>query len=247
MGIGYDAVNVAALPAGGDWYLGYIDGMNTTGHYAKVRARFPTATILKVTTTGQNAADICDVESGDATVQIAVNGVKGGLYDIVYSQTSNQAALTAGLKGRQWGYFAADPTGVPHLVPGSLATQWAWPGYGSPGNYDISESVNVPVPPPPAPSTPPEAEMLASTPTGNGYWIVHPDGSIWAYGDATYLGGANPGAPVTPGGPPVPAGLLAAGEVVTSVTAHPSKQGYWLHTNAAHVFAFGASGFHGNA
>jgi hypothetical protein len=27
-------------------------------------------------------------------------------------------------------YWIADPTGVPHVLPGSMATQWYWgPGY----------------------------------------------------------------------------------------------------------------------
>ena len=89
--------------------------------------------------------------------------------------------------------------------------------------------------------------MLDHTPSGNGYWIVHSDGSVWSFGDAQYLGGCNPGAPAKAGGPGIPAGLLSAGESITSITAHPTAQGYWLHSDHGHVYAFGAAPYHGNA
>ena len=79
----YDAVDVAAIPANAQIILAYIDGYYQT--YSAVRARFPNALILTVTTTGLNAADICDVESGDATPAIAAKGVAAGLYKTVYS------------------------------------------------------------------------------------------------------------------------------------------------------------------
>jgi hypothetical protein len=42
------------------------------------------------------------------------------------------ATLPASMRSRiRW--WIADPTGVPHIVPGSDATQWFWGA-----NYDIS-------------------------------------------------------------------------------------------------------------
>ena len=82
--------------------------------------------------------------------------------------------------------------------------------------------------------------MLASTPSGNGYWIVHPDGSIWAFGDAQYLGGCNVGAPVA-------GGAFAAGEIAITITAHPGGAGYWILSSHGHVYSFGAAGYHGAA
>ena len=65
--------------------------------------------------------------------------------------------------------------------------------------------------------------MLDHTPSGNGYWIVHSDGSVWSFGDAQYCGGCNPGAPAQAGKPGIPAGLLAAGELhLVMVAAWPS-------------------------
>ena len=179
------------------------------------------------------------MESGDATPAGAAAWVRAGKGRGVYSDTSTKSALDAALKGLNWWWFAADPTGVPHIAAGSLATQWAWPGHGSPGNYDISAALSIPAPRPPAPPAPPlESHMIASSPSGNGYWILHPDGSVYAYGDAKYFGGLNPGAPV--GG-----GTLPAGQTAISIESHPGGEGYWILSSSHQVYAFGAAGYHG--
>ena len=85
-----------------------------------------------------------------------------------------------------------------------------------------------------------EQNMIASSHTGGGYYIAHKDGSVWAFGDAQYAGGCNPGAPVA-------GGSLAATESVITITSHPTATGYWLYTDHGHVYAFGAAQFHGNA
>jgi hypothetical protein len=79
--------------------------------------------------------------------------------------------------------------------------------------------------------------MIASTPSGNGYWICRADGSVWSFGDAQYLGGCNPGA----------SAAMPAGETVTGFASHPGAQGYWIHTSGNHVYAFGQAGYHGAA
>jgi hypothetical protein len=127
----------------------------------------------------------------------------------------------------------------------------AWGGhYGCPGTlranqrgqilYLASLIVNPPAPKPPTPppAPPQEDEMLDHTPSGNGYWILKPDGSVWSYGDAQYHGGLNPGAPV--GGGAMPAGVTAK-----SITAHPTQQGYWIYTTGGGVYAFGAAKYYG--
>lgn len=159
----YDAVDVSAIPSSATTILAYIDGNYVT--YPAVRSRFPNARILTVTTNGKNHADICDVESHDATPDIAAAGVRAGLYPTVYSDTSTKPALDSALSGLTWQWYAADPTGVPHLVPDSVATQYAWPGFGSPGNYDISTTNGTyPSPPPPIPAPTPGDSSMAQSP-----------------------------------------------------------------------------------
>ncbi len=148
----YDAVQVSALPSGGA-YLGYVDGGYVT--YPLVREMYPTALILPITVAGEVAAKICDVEGGDATPEIAAEGVRRGLYDTIYCNLSTQPLVAAACQGLDWNWYAADPTGWPHIVVGSVATQWGWPGIGSPGNYDISWTDGV------WPGvTPPKAQVL---------------------------------------------------------------------------------------
>jgi hypothetical protein len=102
-----------------------------------------------------------------------------------------------------------------------------------------------PTPPPAAKDIP----MITSTPSGNGYWVAKSDGSVWSYGDAQYLGGLNPGAPLYPGGPGIPAGSLVPGDYVIGIAAHPQvldgAQGYWLTTAEGRVYAFGTSDYFG--
>ena len=53
-----------------------------------------------------------------------------------------------------------------------------------------SRSVMIAAPPtPPTPTTPSTAgSVLAATPDGGGYWIAHPDGGVFSYGDAVFHG-----------------------------------------------------------
>lgn len=73
------------------------------------------------------------------------------------------------------------------------------------------------------------AVSLASTPSGNGYWIATADGGVYAFGDAQFfgsMGGKNLKAPVN------------------TITAHPSGQGYWLLADDGGVFAFGVAQYY---
>ncbi len=170
---GYDAVEVAAMPGGGGFYLAYIDGDYVTlpKVQAFVEVHAPGARILTVTTNGRNKADLCDVESGDANPGIFAQGFRDGLYDTAYSDLSNRGALTAAARGLPWNWFAADPTGVEHIPAGAVACQWAWGQLKQvPGNYDADVALAswlnpVPQPAPqPAPAPPPGGSDVAVSP-----------------------------------------------------------------------------------
>jgi hypothetical protein len=159
-----DAVQIAALPPCAA-YLAYVDGRYRT--YSALHAKYPTATILTVSTTGQTAADILDVEPGNAQPPRArlwvTSGLGSAMGDIIYSDRADYPRLQKALAGLSWKWYAADPTGAPHIVPGSIATQYAWPRHGSPGNYDISLSVGLltaaPVETPPSIPSPNRATL----------------------------------------------------------------------------------------
>jgi len=74
------------------------------------------------------------------------------------------------------------------------------------------------------------AQMMATTPDGDGYWIVASDGGVFAYGSAGFygsLGGVTLNAPVV------------------GITACPDGRGYWLLGQDGGVFAYGSAQFYG--
>jgi hypothetical protein len=171
----YDSVSVAAIPADATAVLAYVDGRYA--NLTQVAARFPHARILTVTVTGSVHADVADVEAGDLTPQGGAAVLARGVTQCLYSSVATLPALKAAV-GHPFAWFAADWTGTEHLVPGSVATQWAAPGHGSPGNYDISSALTSWLYPQPSPKPqPPEEDdmQLFTTNTAGVGFIVAAD------------------------------------------------------------------------
>jgi len=137
----YDSVTPTSIPAH------HVVATYATGGYAVSRAQVAGRKhVLWIDTTGlDHAASVLDVEPGDATPSLAASWAWHRLHADphalarIYTMRSEwpavQAAVSA-LPGKMRSHirwWIADPTGVPHIVPGSQATQWYW---GS--NYDIT-------------------------------------------------------------------------------------------------------------
>jgi hypothetical protein len=103
-------------------------------------------TVMWIDTTGyDHAASVLDVEPGDATPTMAATWAWHRLHSSpralarIYTMQSEWPAVKAAVAKLPASmrshvrYWIADPTGQPHIVPGSDATQWYW---GS--NVDIS-------------------------------------------------------------------------------------------------------------
>ena len=137
----YDSVTPYTLPSDQPAAV-YADGSyaasssEVAGHHS----------LLWIDTNGSDpSANVLDVEPGDATPAGAAQWVDARLSHqphsvaIVYTMRSDWSAVQDEVGGLpSWmhshvRYWIADPTGVPHVVPGSSATQWYW---GS--KYDIS-------------------------------------------------------------------------------------------------------------
>ena len=130
----YDSVKPEKLPHG------KAAAVYSNGRYAasssQMRGR---DSVLWIDTNGSDpGADVLDVEPGDATPYGAARWVQHRLsaqpnsVAIVYTMRSQWQAVkdnVAHLPGWMQSkvrYWIADPTGVPHVVPGSNATQWYW-------------------------------------------------------------------------------------------------------------------------
>jgi hypothetical protein len=137
----YDSVTPGSLPSHSDAAV-YADG----AYAASSSVAHGHHSLLWIDTNGSDPnANVLDVEPGDATPSGAATWVSEHLAKqphsvaIVYTMRSDWSAVqdaVGGLPSWMQGhvrYWIADPTGVPHVVPGSSATQWYW---GS--SYDIS-------------------------------------------------------------------------------------------------------------
>jgi hypothetical protein len=93
-------------------------------------------------------------------------------------------------------------------------------------------------PPPPAPGCAPAANGWGSavvggfsTPTGNGYRLVHVNGTVDQKGDAVFLGDAS---------------CFALNAPVLGGASTPAGAGYWLQAADGGVFSYGSAAFHGS-
>jgi len=117
-----------------------------TGHFAVPAAEMAGRPTIWIDAWGTDpAASVLDVEPGDATPSMVPAWVTAHLaldpsdnariYTMLDEWPAVQQAvstLPAWMRARiRW--WIADPTGVPHMVPGASATQWYWGP-----SYDIS-------------------------------------------------------------------------------------------------------------
>jgi hypothetical protein len=136
----YDSVTPSAIPAG------HEVATYATGPYAVQASQVAGRKVLWIDTQGTDPkAAALDVEPGDATPGLAATWAQQKLSAdphtnaIIYTMQSEWPAAQAAIAGLpHWmqhhvRWWIADPTGVPHVLPGASATQWYW---GS--NYDIT-------------------------------------------------------------------------------------------------------------
>jgi len=139
----YDSVSPGAIPAR------QAAAVYSTGAYFAMPSQLHRlGHAIWIDVTGRDyAASALDVEPGDATPAQAASWAWHRLRRYphglarIYTMRSEWGAvraavahLPARMRARVH-YWIADPTGVPHIVPGAHATQWYW-GRG----YDISSA-----------------------------------------------------------------------------------------------------------
>ena len=140
----YDSTQPGAIPEDAT-----VVALYRNGRFAATQAQasaFPVHLWIDVLATAPAEASILDVETGDATPADVPRWVSSRLADSplfkarLYCDLSTWPAVRAEVatlppvERAQVRYWIANPTGTPHLVPGSDATQYLW----TPG-FDVSE------------------------------------------------------------------------------------------------------------
>jgi hypothetical protein len=72
---------------------------------------------------------------------------------------------------------------------------------------------------------------MASTPSGNGYWLVASDGGIFTFGDAKFYGSL---------------GATKLRAPIVSMARAPGGTGYWMLGLDGGVFTFGTAKYFGS-
>jgi len=171
-------------------------------------------------------------------------------------QSSNRPWRIAGVPNHQSGVLIIDAGGNVYIPTGPNPSAYPM-SYGSmAGEPFLGKMVGI-----------------ASTPDGNGYWMVASDGGVFAFGDAPFegsMGGKSLNAPVvaiasTPDGKGywlagADGGVFAFGdatfegsmagvslnEPVVGIAGNGTDSGYWLAASDGGVFAFGSAPFRGS-
>jgi hypothetical protein len=130
----YDSVTPQAIPPGEP-----VATYATGGYAVPASAVAGRSLVLWIDTRGTDpAAQALDVEPGDATPAVAAAWASQRLTEFpnrvarIYTMISEWPAVKAAVATlpaqmqSHVHYWIADPTGVPHVVPGSMATQWYW-------------------------------------------------------------------------------------------------------------------------
>ena len=139
----YDSVTPTMIP------LHHMIATYATGGYAVPGSVVANRRVMWIDTRGTDpAASALDVEPGDATPALAALWAQRKLnaqpHSIahIYTMISEWPAVRAAIAHLPaWmhshvRWWIADPTGAPHIVPGSQATQWYW---GK--NFDITTAL----------------------------------------------------------------------------------------------------------
>ncbi len=138
----YDSTTPTSIPSQQHVVATYADGPHPVSP-SQVNGRDK---VMWIDIDGSDTkASVLDVEPGDATPSGAATWAKAKLSGdpngsaIIYTMLSDWSAVrsaVSALPGHMQShvhYWIADPTGHPHIVPGSAATQWYWGP-----SYDIS-------------------------------------------------------------------------------------------------------------
>jgi hypothetical protein len=139
----YDSITAADIPANAEMVAGYVDGLYRWSD--SDWARFPRAVKIRIAVfASTNDGHVLDVEPGNATPAqargwILMRQAAGLTRPTIYCSRSDRAAVESACAGLAYDlWIAAYDLIIPTLLPGTVATQYVDPTYGSGGHYDKS-------------------------------------------------------------------------------------------------------------
>lgn len=145
------------IPAGATDILVYTDGIYANATI--LGERFPHATLHTISAVGKVPGRWIDVEPGcvwppAAAVALQAEWAPQGCKGFYCNRFTQPLLVAAGAPvGVEW--FLADPTGVEHVIPGTVATQWGWFS-----TYDVSLLEVNPYIPHPKPAPLPQTQEI---------------------------------------------------------------------------------------
>lgn len=154
-------------------------GEGSRAHYNPLDTTQPAPGATYYTVTG--VRDYPDLSTAvEAVVSTLTNGDYGPVVAALASGTSAGAVVRA-LATSPWGTWTS-----PAVATAVLAqVRSSWPAAGDVELPGTTAAVS-PSPPPPEGDS-----MIAADPTSKGLWVARPDGAVYAFGGAPYLGGLN--------------------------------------------------------
>jgi hypothetical protein len=140
----FDSTSARDIPVNAQLVAGYGNG-----RYLWAPSdwhRFPPATHVVISVNAWYPhAIVLDVEGGDATPEqangwIIASQATTGWVPTLYGTraTLDRCRRLANIGHLDCDFWLAEWTGIPHLPPGFAACQYAAPGHGSPGHFDMS-------------------------------------------------------------------------------------------------------------
>ena len=148
----FDSVNPTNIPVPATMIGAYVDGAVSKWPSGAIAAARKHATVVTITTTGDNVANVADYEKGNLNLAKLIEWVKRmrsyGGEPAVYCSRATMPRVTWAFSNVNLAFplwWIADWTGVKHMFPGSIATQWSnglkydtslvanyWPGVDQP-------------------------------------------------------------------------------------------------------------------
>ncbi|MHB8221022.1 MAG: beta strand repeat-containing protein [Acidimicrobiales bacterium] len=197
-------------------------GLGVTGNFTLTYAATASGFVIDVTTPGAPSALVAQSSIGAVRLHWTVPRFTGGApitgYEVFVGTAPNSESITPVATVSATSYTDTDVTpGATYYYRVETVTGF--------GNSAPSNEATATV------TTDTAGSIIVSAPTGNGYWVTDPAGTVHPFGAAVFYGSM--------GGKPL-------NQPIVGMAPTPTGKGYWLVASDGGVFAFGNAAFDGS-